>query len=304
MMEEKDFDSLNSLLGDYEKQKAINSATAWKRLHKRIAFDRNKRLFIRLLRNTAAVLFVLFSLYHYLLLPTLSEKMTEEIISVTSAPGMVTKIILPDGSKVWLNAQSTLAYPREFTRRERSVRLSGEAYFKVVSDKKHRFNVEMPQNMSVSAYGTEFNVEAYENEKSYEVTLAKGHLEVSSGIGTKSAKVLNADEKATLNPFTGNIDIATADTYVETAWKEGKMVFRREKLDKIVEKLARKFGVEIRLEGERLREYEYTATFTNETLENILDLLQRSAPITYNISNQKQLDDETFTHKEVIIKSR
>jgi ferric-dicitrate binding protein FerR (iron transport regulator) len=98
--------------------------------------------------------------------------------------------------------------------------------------------------------------------------------------------------------------VVTADTYVETAWKDGKMVFRREKLEKIAEKLSRKFGVNIRLEGEKLKEYEYTATFTDETLEDILDLLKRSAPITYSMPKRKQLDNETFTRREVIIKSR
>ena len=98
--------------------------------------------------------------------------------------------------------------------------------------------------------------------------------------------------------------MVTADTYVETAWKDGRMVFRREKLDKIATRLSRKFGVDIRLEGDRLKEYEYTATFTDETLEDILDLLKRSAPITYSISKQKQLNNETFTRREVIIKSK
>ena len=91
--------------------------------------------------------------------------------------------------------------------------------------------------------------------------------------------------------------------YVETAWKDGKMVFRREKLDKIVARLSRKFGVDIVLDGDRLKEYEYTATFTDETLEDILDLLKRSAPITYTIHKQRQLDNDTFTRREIIIKT-
>jgi ferric-dicitrate binding protein FerR (iron transport regulator) len=112
------------------------------------------------------------------------------------------------------------------------------------------------------------------------------------------------DEKAILQVKTGNIHVVTADTYVETAWKDGKMVFRREKLDKIVTRLSRKFGVDIHLEGDRLKGYEYTATFTDETLEDILDLLKRSAPITYSISKQKQLNNETFTRRVVTIKSK
>jgi ferric-dicitrate binding protein FerR (iron transport regulator) len=122
-------------------------------------------------------------------------------------------------------------------------------------------------------------------------------------MGIQARKALVADEKAVLNASTGDIDVAVADTYVETAWKEGKMVFRREKLDKITEKLSRKFGVTIRLEGDKLKEYEYTATFTDETLDDILDLLTRSAPITYRITKQKQREDKTFTQREIIIQT-
>lgn len=306
MIEKGNTDSLHSLLEDYEKQKTIDATADWEPLRKRIAFDRNRRLFFNYLRNTAAILLPLFLIYQYALYPILNESRNpKETIMVTTAPGMVTKTILPDGSEVWLNALSSLTYPHRFTEKDRTVQLSGEAYFKVVSDEKHRFNVETPQKMVVSAYGTEFNVNAYERETNYEVTLASGHVEVSSVIGSKATEeVLAVGEKAILNVSTGNIQVVTADPYVETAWKDGKMVFRREKLDKIAEKLSRKFGVDIRLEGDRLKAYEYTATFTDETLEDILDLLKRSAPITYSISKQKQLDNETFSRKEIIIKLR
>ena len=305
MIEKENPNSLNALLENYEKQKTIDAAADWEQLRKRITSDRNRRLFFNYLRNTAAILLPLFLVYQYTLYPILKKSGSiVETITVTSAPGMVTKTILPDGSEVWLNALSSLTYPQRFTEKERRVQLSGEAYFKVTSDKKHRFNVETPQKMVVSAYGTEFNVNAYESEATHEVTLASGQVEVSSEIGSKATETLVVDEKAILQVKTGNILVVTADTYVETAWKDGRMVFRREKLDKIVTRLSRKFGVDIHLEGDRLKEYEYTATFTDETLEDILDLLKRSAPITYSISKQKQLNNKTFTRREVIIKSK
>lgn len=304
MIEKENLDSLHSLLENYEKQKRINTAADWELLRKRIASDRSRHIFFNFIRNAAAILLPLFLTYQYVMVPMLNRINTvEEIITVTSAPGMVTKTVLSDGSEVWLNSQSTLTYPREFLRNERNVKLSGEAYFKVSSDKKYRFNVETSQKTIISAYGTEFNVNAYDNEKNQEITLASGQIEVSSWNNSKTAKMLKVNEKAILNNSTSEFDIVTADTYVETAWKDGKMVFRREKLDKIAEKLSRKFGVTIHLEGDKLKEYEYTATFTDETLEDILDLLKRSAPISYSINQQKQLGDTTFTHKEIIIKN-
>lgn len=304
MIEKENSDSLNSLLEDYEKQKTIDSAADWEQLRKRIILDRNKRLFFNYLRNAAAILLPLFLTYQYVLYPLFNKNRSiEETITVTTATGMVTKTILPDGSEVWLNSLSSLTYPQSFSEKDRTVKLFGEAYFKVVSDKKHRFNVETPQKMVVSAYGTEFNVNAYESEANYEITLASGNVEIPAEIGSKATKTLAVGEKAILHVSTGDIQVVTTDTYVETAWKEGKMVFRREKLDKIAEKLSRKFGVTIRLEGSMLKKYEYTATFTDESLEDILELLKRSAPITYSISKQKQMDNETFTRREITIKT-
>ena len=270
MIDKENPDSLNYILENYEKQKAIDSEAGWEQLHKRISFDRNKRRFFNYLRNTAAILLPLFLVFQYALYPTFSEnRLSEETITVSSAPGIVTKAVLPDGSEVWLNSLSSLTYPQRFTEKERTVQLTGEAFFKVVSDKKHRFNVE-----------------------------------ISSELDSKVTVALAVDEKAILHTSTGSINVVTADTYVETAWKDGKMVFRREKLDNIATRLSRKFGVDIVLEGEKLKGYEYTATFTDETFEDILDLLKRSAPIRYSISSQKKLENETYSRKKVTITSQ
>lgn len=303
MIEKENPDYLNSLLESYRKQKNIDAVADWEQVKKRITLDRNIRLYFSYLRNTAAILFPLFLVFQYALYPLFNET-SVETITIFSAPGIVTKTLLPDGSEVWLNSLSSLTYPNRFTNEERTVQLSGEGYFKVISDKKHRFNVETPKKIVVSAYGTEFNVNAYENEMNHEVTLTNGNVEVASKNGLFTKKTLMVDEKAILNSLTGNIHIVKADTYVETAWKDGKIVFRREKLDKIAEKLSRKFMVDIIIEGEKIKEYEYTATFTDETLEDILDLLKRSSPITYLISKQRQLNNETFTRREVTIKSQ
>ena len=298
-------DKYEYLIENYDKQKAIDADTAWKQLHRRIISERNRRRFFNYLRNSAAVLLPLFLVFQYFLYPAINDsRLPIETITVSSAPGVITKAVLPDGSEVWLNSLSTLTYPQRFSENERTVQLSGEAYFSVKSDNKHRFNVETPQRMIVSAYGTEFNVSAYDAETNHVVTLVSGNLEISSQFYSNEAIVLNVDEKTVLDISTGSINVAMADTYVETAWKDGKMVFRREKLDNIATRMSRKFGVDIVLDGEKLKEYEYTATFTTETLEDILDLLKRSAPINYSISSQKRLENETYSRKEVTIISR
>lgn len=284
------------------KQKEIDTGKVWGRLSRRIAFVSFRTRLWDITRTAAAILLPLFLLHQYVIQPMLITT-PSEMITLVSAPGMVTKAVLPDGSEVWLNAQSELTYPQRFTGKGRNVQLSGEAYFKVAADKKNRFNVMMPDDVTVSAFGTEFNIYAYDDEPDYHVTLTKGNIEVEAARSMKK-ETLVIGQKAVLTPGTGEMTIVPADTYVETAWKDGKMVFRREKLEIIAQKLSRKFGVVIQLEGDALEDYEYTATFTDETLEDILDLLKRSAPITYSISRQEQRDNDTFTHRIVTIKSK
>ncbi len=284
-----------------KKQKEIDTEKAWARLSQKIAFVSFQTKAWNITRTAAAILLPLFLLHQYVIQPML-DTAPPEMITLVSAPGIVTKAVLPDGSEVWLNALSELTYPQRFNGKERTVRLSGEAYFKVVADKKNRFNVVMPDDITVSAFGTEFNIYAYGDEPGYQVTLARGNIEVEAARLMKK-ETLAVGQKAVLIPQTGEMTIVQADTYVETAWKDGKMVFRREKLETIAQKLSRKFGVIIQLEGDILKDYEYTATFTDETLEDILDLLKRSAPITYSISRQEQRDNNTFTQRTVTIKS-
>lgn len=279
-------------------QKNIDTEQSWNKLSRKIVFVSLRRKAWNLTRTAAAILVPLLLLYQFVIQSSLNDT-SSQMITITSAPGIVIKTILPDGSEVWLNAQSELTYPQKFIGKNRNVQLKGEAYFKVVADEKHRFNVEMPGYITVSAFGTEFNINAYDFESEYCVTLARGNVEIETAM---KKNPLIVGQKALIVPHIGEINIVQADTYAETAWKDGKMVFRREKLETIAQRISRKFGVVIHLEGDDLKDYEYTATFTDETLEDILELLKRSAPITYSITRQEQLENDAFTQRIITIK--
>ncbi len=287
---------------NWQKQQKVDSKAAWKRLSRKITRPAFKRRLWNTSRTAAAILLPLFLIYHYVFTPLLESQRYEETVTVTSVPGMVVKTILPDGSEVWLNAQSTLTYPSRFTKKKRTVNLAGEAYFKVTSDKKNRFTVITPKGMTVSAYGTEFNVNAHPTDTCHEVTLARGNVDISSDKALTHIS-LNAGEKALFHTSNRTMHKQPADTYVETSWKDGKMVFRRQRLDYIADKLSRKYGATIVLEGDKLKDYIYTATFTDESLEDILDLLKRSAPIDYTVSKPRQRNNHTYTQRKVIIKN-
>lgn len=288
------------LFDNLESQRNINTEVAWQKLDRKIKFDTNKRIIWNFARNAAAILLPLLLLQQYVIQPLFEKAPIQEIITLNSAPGIVTNVVLPDGSEVWLNSQSKLSYPSQFTGKERTVQLMGEAYFKVTSDNKNRFNVVTPDKTIVSAYGTEFNINAYSQDSQYTITLAKGNVDVSLDKLSERQSLIPG-QKAAVDLVSKTMTVSAADTYVETAWKDGKMVFRREGINNIAEKLSRKFGVAIQVEGNITNDYKFTATFTNESLEDILELLKLSASIDYSITTQKKLSDDTFSQRIVTL---
>ena len=287
------------LFDTLEAQKSINTEAAWQKLNRKIILDKTKKIIWNFTRNAAAILLPLLLLLQYVIQPLLKNS-PQEIITIYSAPGLVTKAVLPDGSEVWLNSQSELSYPRQFTGNERIVQLMGEAYFKVVSDNKNRFNVVTPDKTIISAYGTEFNINAYTQDSEYVVTLAKGNVDVSLNDSSEKQSLIHG-QKLVVNPMTKIVEVFAADTYLETAWKDGKMVLRREGINNIAQKLSRKFGVVIQVEGNTTNDYQFTATFVNESLEDILELLKLSTSLDYTISTQKKRHDDTFSQKTVTL---
>lgn len=288
------------LTSNLQKQQRINTEAAWQRVSRRIT---NASLPVKIwdyVRTTAAVVLPLFLIYQFLIHP-MRKPASPEMVTVTSAPGIVSKVVLPDGSEVWLNAQSELSYPTYFGKNKRDVRVRGEAYFKVSADKKNRFNVTIHDSLMVSAYGTAFNIKAYNDEPTYQVTLAEGNVDLLKTNGRAYKLVPN--QKAVYDHRVGETQIEAANIYVETAWKDGMMVFRRETLDHIAQRLSRKFGVTVQVE-DSLKKYEYTATFTDETLEDILNLLIKTAPITYSISERERKEDNTYSRRTVWINSK
>lgn len=280
----------------------IDTKRNWKTLSKRITLDKYGKKFGVLIRTAAAVLLIPVLIATYSFFKTIKEwnNIPVEQVELTSAYGLVSKIVLPDSSEVWLNSGSSISYPKRFVNDKRKVQLCGEAYFKVKSDKSNRFDVTTSNGLQISAYGTEFNVNAYEDENRIETTLAKGHIEVSE-IGQTVSKRLRPGEQAIYYKNSNRMDIEKVNLAVETSWKDGKMIFRRADMHEITQRLARHFNVDIKLKGEELYDYEYSATFTTETLNDILQLLEKTAPIKCTIIEPEQTPDLSYSRRTVII---
>jgi ferric-dicitrate binding protein FerR (iron transport regulator) len=228
---------------------------------------------------------------------------------VITRPGSRTKVVLPDGTQVWLNADSKLTYGKDFGKNGRHVQLSGEAYFDVVSNKENPFFIRT-NSITVKVTGTAFNVRAYPTELRSTTTLLRGKVEVIEnthpdmvyhllpaqklvldnpakimGNGSQVQRVEQVEAKPI--PKIGSLTYTASDsTVTETAWVINRLVFEGEPFRDIADKLERWFNVEIvfadaALERERLR----GDFFSNENLTFILDALKITTPFTYSYSN-------------------
>ena len=222
---------------------------------------------------------------------------------VFAAYGTRSALKLADGSRVWLNSGSSLSYPEKFSNHKRIVKLKGEAYFEVKSDVTRPFIVQT-KSVSVTATGTKFNVEAYSEDSKIQVTLVTGKVSVNKWEEKNSNATiveLKPNQHMNYDPISDTKDIKNEDVYKYIAWKDGKLIFRNEPLSEIVEKISQLYNVDIELQGKNMKDYQFRATFQEESLEEILKLLKLSAPINYKEIKRNPLPDGSFPKKKIII---
>jgi transmembrane sensor len=162
------------------------------------------------------------------------------------------QVTLPDGSKVWLNAATSLRFPTAFTGRDRTVELTGEAYFEIARNKDQPFHVKAGE-MTVNVLGTHFNIMAYENEGSVNTSLLQGSVRVeqaSETSQTHQTRLLQPGQESRLNIATGQLLVAAADTDQAVAWKNGLFQFDGATLETVMHQVERWYDVEVRYEGE------------------------------------------------------
>ena len=259
--------------------------------------------FVGYLTRIAAILFVpvlIASLFLYFQSrPFRNEVSWAEI----QAPfGTRTTFYLPDGSTGFLNGGSSLKFQNQFTTRIRRVELTGEAYFNVISNKRRPFIVST-QNIDIKVTGTSFNIMAYPDDPTTEVTLEKGRIEVFKKINgeSESLAVLQPDESLIYNSLSDSSNISSVNTEDKLSWIEGKMVFKYEPFQSVITKLNRWYNVNITIKDDALDSYIYYGTFQNESLDEVLKLLQYTSPIRYNDFEREKKQDGTFEKRKIEI---
>lgn len=236
------------------------------------------------------------------------------LTTVVQAPaGSTSKIILPDGSKVWLNANSKLTYKKQFGERYREVNLVGEAFFDVVKDPNHPFIVTTA-SLRLKVLGTAFNVRSFATDKTSEAALVRGSIEVTL--------INNPDKKLTLKPsekiVVRNTPVETSNTRspllsigaskkpqtplitltnihyngsealpLEAQWIEKKLAFTSESFDDIAGRMERYYNVTIDFQDEDVRNLMFSGTFKDESIDEAMRGLQATGNFHYKIVNNK-----------------
>ncbi|WP_276361663.1 FecR family protein [Daejeonella sp. H1SJ63] len=177
-----------------------------------------------------------------------ADKSAEQIIynTIETPKGGKFQVRLPDGSKVWLNAASSLRFPTNFAASKRQVELKGEAYFEVAHDESKLFEVNT-RNQIVQVLGTHFNINAYADEPSVNTTLLEGSVRVSD-VRTNISQLLKPGEQSQL---TERIEVVNVKNTAEAvAWKEGYFQFNEADIETVMRQIERWYDVTVRYEGE------------------------------------------------------
>ncbi len=289
------------IANDIEECESIDVISAYNITQKKIRKNK-ERLFIQALTRYAAILAIPFFLSSLLLGYLYFNHHSEitQYAEVTTPTGTIVRYELPDKSIVWLNSGSKLRYPVRFAGDKREVELKGEAYFQVKADKKHPFYVNTSSGMSVYVYGTEFDVNAYDDDNIIEVILEKGKVNVIAPNHETIVK-LDPGEQLLYDKSTTQINKTQVDVYEKTSWKDGKLIFRNATLKELLKHLAKHYNIDIEFHNISGKEYKYRATFTNESVIQILDYLSKSTNLKWKIVDPVQNQDGTLTRKRIIV---
>lgn len=290
-----------SLLQEMEQ---FNSFEALKKVSSRLSEHPTSRWWITLQRAAAILVIPMLVFSGYVTTQNFSlKKLTQEHVlmqTVSSRQGMVTQFTLADGTKVWLNSGSELEFPDKFAGDVREVKLKGEAYFEVFKNEKQPFRVNA-RDLNINVLGTSFNVISYDDDVQSEVILVEGKVRLTGDDEQKEYGTMHPGQRAVYQNelhkvVTENVEV---DKYI--AWRDGNLIFRDDSMEDVVKRLSRWFNVKIVINDPEIKSYIYKATFRNENLNQVMNLLKLSAPIDYRIVERKALADGEFTKQKIYL---
>jgi ferric-dicitrate binding protein FerR (iron transport regulator) len=245
----------------------------------------NTRWFYAASKIAAALLIGLFIGVYIM---SINSKSEPEFYTSHAPKGSISQTVLPDGTIIFLNADSHLKFSMEGKKGVREVFLEGEAWFDVAKNKKKPFIVHT-NSYDVKVTGTLFNIKAYNDENEVTTTLEEGSVSIQStekfNIGEEL--ILKPGEQLILNRETNEAVVKKVNTNWFTSWKDNKLIFINMELKELVVLLERKYGVNINVQRKELLKLHFDGTIKNESIIEIMEIMKKTLPIDYKIEGQK-----------------
>ncbi|MDD2304182.1 MAG: FecR family protein [Prolixibacteraceae bacterium] len=235
------------------------------------------------------------------------KKAPSSFCEVTAPLGSTSEIVLPDSSRVWLNAGSKIKYSTTYNQKNRLIYLEGEGYFIVAKNKKIPFIVDA-YGFEVKAVGTEFNVKAYKGDPTVETTMVEGKVTLQHSTESILKGVyLTPNQKATFYKKEESLTVEVIKKLEEKkeelnyipehrlviapridpkaiiSWKENRLIIEREQLGTLAEILSRKYNFNFEFKSEDIKQISFSGTLEDETLQQVMNVIKISSPIDYEI---------------------
>ncbi|MCI7707312.1 MAG: DUF4974 domain-containing protein [Bacteroidales bacterium] len=276
---------VSSAVADDTQQYDVDQA--FERFRKRTGLDQSGRQSYKWYRtwSVAAVAIVLLGLITVTAYWQGSRQIQSNFSDiVVEAPlGSKTKLTLPDGSTVWLNAGSKMVYSQGFGVSDRRLAFQGEGYFEVEKNDEMPFLVQT-HDVNVTVVGTKFNFRNYPEDEEAVVELLEGKVALENQLKEESVRYLSPNEKMVLHKATGEMDITSAKVKEATLWTENILLFDEDLLPDIVRELERSYHVQIEIENEDLKQTRFYGQFNQleQNIYDVLDMLSETGKLKYH----------------------
>ena len=262
----------------------IDVDKAWDELKRRIPQSKQAPKLINInamLRIAASILVILsvgfgsFWAANYF-----EEQPTDSIVQFVTPKGEKSKVILADGSLVWLNSQSVLKYN---TLNPREVNLQGEAFFEVKKSDGRPFEVYTASGVKIKVTGTKFNLRSYPHESIVETTLEEGEV-IVEGIKSANSTVLSPGQQARYNIQNHKIAVEKVEAEIYSLWRKNELRFGNISLGELVPRIEQWYGVSVKLDPRIAEKDRFTMTLKTESLRELLNMMQLTSKFNYEIN--------------------
>lgn len=207
-------------------------------------------------------------------------------VKLNTPRGGTYRVVLPDGTQVWLNAATSLTFPVQFSQNERRVLLNGEAYFEVTRDQQHPFIVET-NKQEVKVLGTHFNITGYADDGTTKTTLLEGSVHIMNFADIDRRNVILKPGQQSV--ITGKaLTVFEVDTEEAVAWKNGTFLFTGQRLEEIMKQVERWYDVEVVYEDKGLKQQAFRGTISRfKNISQLLEVLESTGSVHFNINGRR-----------------